>query len=565
MHQTRTYYSYLSMTQHSIVYCMKKHVTTALALSLILTCYPANANQPIQVKNLASTSVKQAELERKISSAITSSLDAFYTPGMAVGITYKNTVVFNRGFGIANIEKQTKVDSNTYFRLASTSKAFTAAALAILVDEKKIHWQDKVIDHLPQFVLSNAYVTREFTIADLLTHKSGLVSGAGDSMIWPEPSGFSREEVIHNLRFLTPEYSFRNKYAYSNVLYITAGELVAKISDMPFEDFIEQRIFAPLKMDCYAGDMPKSVQANAAMGYAHNDQLGIYSVPRNSITQHGLMSAAAGGMVCNANDMLKWLQALLSQTNLPFSKKQLAKMWQAHTILPVSEIEKNWDETLFKHYGLGWRIANIGKLKYISHTGTISGYQAYVAVIPALELGVVILNNGSNFAARSAVMQTIVKTFMQENGYVHDDLTFNDNDWIEEYSEYLDEREQAYLAQLATPVASSQMTIQNEDILGTYTDSWFGAFSIKREKQANQKEILRISHSKMKTLVGTLHPFQDTSYKITWDNQNAQSPAFMHFKLNVARNVVAASLYPFTNNERVNHPYRDMWFVKNEE
>ena len=136
-------------------------------------------------------------------------LQAFHTPGVAVGISHQGQIVHAQGYGHRDLGNKLQVNPFTYFRLASTSKAFTAASVAILVDEGKLAWDDRVIDHLPDFRLHDPYVTREFRIIDLLTHRSGLDDGAGDAMLWPEPSGFTRGEVIHNLRYLTPRFSFR--------------------------------------------------------------------------------------------------------------------------------------------------------------------------------------------------------------------------------------------------------------------------------------------------------------------------------------------------------------------
>jgi CubicO group peptidase (beta-lactamase class C family) len=495
---------------------------------------------------------------QKVENTVERALEAFHTPGMGVGIVHKNEVLLAKGFGMANLISEQKVDAQTYFRLASTSKAFTSAAVAVLVDQGKLNWDDKVVKHLPEFMLYDPYVTREFTVLDLLSHKSGLLSGAGDSMIWPEPSGFTRAEVIHNLRYLTPEYSFRARYAYSNVFYITAGELVAKLSGMSFEAFVEKHIFLPLNMDCFVGDMPKSKLNNVAMSYGHNDERNIYPIPRNAVTEKGQMSAAAGGMVCNVDGMLNWVQALLNKQDLPFSEAQLNTMWQPQTILGISSIEQEWDDTFFKSYGLGWRLANIGNLRMVSHTGTVSGYQAYVVLIPKLELGVVLLNNGSNSAARGSVMQTIVKAIIKSQA--PQQLTNEQFDWVDKYINYLDEREEAYLARLDPPVASAPMSISNDQVIGEYQDKWFGSFIVNTSQ--NNANVLRIHSSRMKTLTGTLIPFQDATYKIEWDNKNAASDDFMHFSLNVKREVVGAQLRPFTNSEVINHAYRDMNFVR---
>jgi hypothetical protein len=352
------------------------------------------------------------------------------------------------------------------------------------------------------------------------------------------------------------------------VLYITAGEIVEKVSGKAFEDFVDQYVFKPLNMQCYAGDMPKTAVDNSAMSYGHNDAQGIYPIPRNAITADALMSAAAGGMVCSAADMSKWISALLHDANidselsnadkasiqrLPFSAMQLDKMWQPHTILGVSDTDTEWDSTHFRNYGLGWRLSNYEGYRHISHTGTLSGYQAFVALIPELELGVVVLNNGSNYGARGAVMQTILKMFIDTE----------QKDWVAEYVAFQDEREQAFLARGdTTPKALSKGTLSNEQVVGTYRDQWFGDFIITQEKTNKKDKTLRISSSRMANLRGTLSAFQDASYKIEWDNKNAASDAFMHFELDVQRNVIAAKLHPFTTTILSSHEWRDMHFMR---
>ncbi|MGQ8364706.1 serine hydrolase [Glaciecola sp. 1036] len=484
-----------------------------------------------------------------LANTVTNALEAFNTPGMSVAITLNGEIIHAEGYGLANVEQETPVTGHTYFRLASTSKAFTAAGLAVLVDEGLVNWDDKVIDYLPEFRLKDSYATEHFTVMDLLTHNSGLVSGAGDSMIWPEPSGFSRSEVVENLKYLTPEYAFKSQYAYSNVLYITAGQLIERVAKVPFDQFIESKVFAPLDMNCFVGAVNQEAVEHSAMSYGYDDEKGIYAIPRNAITGDALMSAAAGGMVCNAYDMAKWAKALATKTNLPFSQWQLEKMWQGHTILSVSDTDYEWDGTHFNSYGLGWRISNIGPYKFISHTGTLSGYQAYVGILPELELGIVVLNNGSNYGARGSIMQTIVKAMLGASAF--------DNTWITAYQEYRAERQKRSLERYVAPEITAKMAISAEDVIGEYQDTWFGSMTIYREDDE-----LRIKSSRMKTLTGTLSPFQDNRFKIDWDNENAQSDAFIIFDLNASHMITGASLHPYSVRQQSNHEYRDMYFSK---
>lgn len=503
--------------------------------------------------------------ETQLRDTMKEALKQFNTPSVSINISYNGKQVFNGAEGKRHIEKDLDADENTYYRLASVSKAFTAAALGVLVDEGKLTWDDKVIDHLPEFVMQDPWVTREFTIKDLLSHRSGLVSAAGDSMIWPEPSGFSRSEVVHNLRYLTPEYSFRNRYAYSNVLYITAGELVSRVSGQTFDSFVEEKIFKPLGMNCFVGDIPEQALQNVSMSYGFNDTNGIYQIPRNSIQQAGLMSAAAGGMVCNAAEMNKWLQALLTKRNLPFSEAVLEQMWSPQTILSVSELDEEWDGTLFRSYGLGWRLSNLYEHKMISHTGTLSGYQAYVALIPDFGLAVSILNNGSNYGVRGSLMQTIIKSVLA----AHKGQTYAD-DWVEQYVQYQEEQEANYLARnIKEPQSNGKMTISGSQIIGRYKDTWFGEFTLSKleldsieSASLHSERKIRITHNKMKTLVGSVQPFENNSWRVVWDNKNAQRDAFLHFQSDVSGNVIGMSMHPFVEKERTSHEYRDMFFKR---
>lgn len=523
-----------------------KKTISALLLTLTVSACSATQTEPPNFP-LSKKALKET---------MKASLEAFNTPSVSLAIVYKGEVVFSEAEGLRNIQKAQSANANTYYRLASVSKAFTAAAIAVLVEQGKINWSDKVIEHLPEFIMQDPWVTREFTIKDLLSHKSGLVGGAGDSMIWPEPSGFTRKEVVNNLRYLTPQFSFRDRYAYSNVLYIAAGELVARVSGISFDEFVDKYIFEAMDMDCFAGDLPQAAMSNVAMGYGYSDDKGIYPIPRNRIHGQALMSAAAGGMVCNTEEMTKWILALLNHqdtaSNLPFSQASLNQMWAPQTILSVSDIDEEWDGTLFKNYGLGWRLSNLFEHKMISHTGTLSGYQAYLSIIPDFELGVIVLNNGSNYGVRGAIMQTVIKAVLAE----HKGEQYA-QDWVQSYVDYQADREQAYLARnIVAPSGSGKMTIENTQILGTFEDQWFGAFDIVESTGGE----VRISHRRMKTLKGTVTPFENTSFKVEWDNSNAQRDAFLHFELDVNKNMLGMSMHPFVSSTRTAHEYRDMYF-----
>jgi CubicO group peptidase (beta-lactamase class C family) len=189
-----------------------------------------------------------------IDSLVQRAMETFDVPGVAVAIIEDGEVTHRRGYGRRSLHSEAEVDDHTLFAIASNSKAFTCAALGILIDENKISgWDDKVRIYIPEFQLYNPYVSAEFTIRDLLTHRSGLGLGAGDLMIYPDENDYTIEELIDNLRHLQPVSGFRSEYAYDNLLYIVAGEIISRVSGMSWVEFIEKRIMKPLGMERSVG------------------------------------------------------------------------------------------------------------------------------------------------------------------------------------------------------------------------------------------------------------------------------------------------------------------------
>jgi hypothetical protein len=228
-------------------------------------------------------------------------------------------------------------------------------------------------------------------------------------------------------------------------------------------------------------------------------------------------------------------------------------MWTSVTQLPLSKEERSRNNSHFKTYALAWRKTDVFGYEMISHTGTLSGMQAFVALIPELELGVVLLNNGSNSGARSSVMQSIIKSYMPNSPKV---------DWIKDYQQERALKRQKYLAKHKTPQGSGKVILATKAYSGSFEDSWYGAMNIVISKQGEHKGKLRITVPKMVTLKGTLAPFNDHSFVIRWDNKNAVGDTFIHFKTNVSGEVESFVLRPFKVKESISHDWRDMFFQR---
>ena len=229
-------------------------------------------------------------------------LKTFNVPGIAVAIVKDGKLIHSKGYGVKSILTNEKVDANTLFGIASNSKAFTSAALAMLVDEGKIKWDDKVVKYLPNFKMYNEYVTNEFTIRDLLTHRSGLGLGAGDLMIWPDGSNFTAQDIIQNLQYLKPVSAFRTKYDYDNLLYIVAGEIIPVVSGKSWSAFVEERIMKPLEMNQSAASFVRLKDTTNIIA-PHVPIDGKLKVIKRY--QNQLFDAAAG-IYTNVNDLSKW-------------------------------------------------------------------------------------------------------------------------------------------------------------------------------------------------------------------------------------------------------------------
>ncbi len=499
----------------------------------------------------------QAQLSpKKIDALVIAAMQEFSVPGVAVGVIKNGVVVHASGYGVRELGLDEPVNTQTLFRIASTSKAFTTASLAMLVDEGKLNWDDKVVDHIPGFALYDPWVTKEFTVVDLLTHRSGLVSGAGDLMLWPKPNLFSREDIIHGLRYFKPESAFRTEYAYDNLLYIVGGELVPAVTGMAWEDFVEQRILGKLGAKrCFAGHIPPSEMQNLAAPHAIIEGE-LQVVDRNRASPDVDVAAAAGGVRCSLGDMLKWVQLQLARGKLPdgselFSEKQSRIMWSPQTILDVGDDAFERDRTHFKAYALGWRLADVQGYKHISHTGSYTGFRAQVILVPELDLGVVILLNASASSARAAIGEGIVKAYMGINGV----------DWVEYFA-----REAAKEAAEESEIVATEPDFQNgrvraslDSYAGRYRDAWFGDVLIEM-----RGDELWFKAAKSPRMQGRLWPFEDHRFYAYWTDRTLEADAWVVFDVDDTGNSSRMELKPVWDDSDWDLSDLDLQRVKDE-
>ena len=317
-------------------------------------------------------------------------------PGMAVTIVSADEVLLSKGYGVKSVDTMEPVDDKSLFAVASNTKAFTAAAIGILVDEGKLSWDDKVRDYLPYFELYDPYVSANMSIRDLLCHRSGLATFSGD-LIW-YGSNYSREEVIKRAKYLEPKYDFRAHYGYQNIMFIAAGEIVAKVSGMSWDQFIDERFFTPLGMkDSNTSISDFNAQSNVTT--PHNEKNGInHTIDWVNWDNIG----GAGAINSSSSEMAKWLQLQLNQGQLGdstlFSKAASREMWTINTPKKIS----SWSESMLPSktmngYGLGWDIFNYQGTRAVTHGGGYDGMISQTIILPEENLAFVVLTNSINY------------------------------------------------------------------------------------------------------------------------------------------------------------------------
>ena len=460
---------------------------------------------------------------------INTSMARFDVPGMAVAVVQDDKVVFAKGFGTSNLNTNAKVNKDTLFGIASNTKAFTSAALAKLVDEGKLSWDDRVIDHLPEFRLYDSYVTREMRVRDLLSHRSGLGLGQGDLMIWPSTDK-SIEDILAGLQYLKPASSFRSQYAYNNLMFVTAGEVVARVSGMSWNDYIEKNILQPLHMDnSRAGfsRIPKS-NKNWAIGHIPMDgKLNPFFV--NYLEDF----RGAGAIASSVNDMSQWLLTQLAGGKMPsgeqlFSEKQQAQMWHPHITSMASKSAYEAYHQQFRGYGLGWSIEDYHGFKKLGHGGGILGMVSQVTLLPEKKLGIVILSNQQAFSALSAVTHEVLE----------DALELEDKDWVEELAKkHFASKQKAYANAKPDTPADYQPQLPNINYTGTLHDDWYGDVIIE---QLDGK--LRIDFTHTKRLKGTLEHYTGNTFIVKWDEKLLEADAFIRFDMGANNRVNSANM-----------------------
>ncbi|WP_367345447.1 serine hydrolase [Stenotrophomonas bentonitica] len=505
---------------------------------MLLACAPlASAAVPAELQRLDAT------VERVRSQ--------FDVPGIAVAVVKDGQVVLERGYGVRTLGQPDPVEADTLFAIASNTKAFTATSLNLLAEQGKLKMDDRVIDHLPSFRMSDPYVTGEMRIRDLLAHRSGLSLGAGDLLFWPTTT-YSNAEVVERLGKVPLKAGFRDRYAYDNILYAVAQQVIEKVSGQSYADFLQQHIFTPVGMTgtrfnadhLQKGDKP-------ATGHAKFDFTELRTVAPLTWSNN----AGAGGIYSSVHDMARWMQVQLAQGKLEngkplFSPKTQQAMWQMITpqVVPEPSVPQlAAARPNFAGYGEGWSLSDYRGQKLVWHTGGWPGMVSRVTLVPEKNLGVVVLTNQEVGAAFNAVTMAVLDAY----------LGAPDTDWVAAYAAAVakaqDKADEGWAAHQAARDPKSTPSLALGGYAGTYRDPWYGEVFVELRGKA-----LRLRFGRTAQLVGTMEHWQHDTFIVRWDDRSLNADAFVNFSLDPDGKVREVRMQPVSSLTDFSFDFQDL-------
>jgi CubicO group peptidase (beta-lactamase class C family) len=508
----------------------------AVAVLLCTTSLTASAQQPPP---------KFDEYVRRV-------MQSFTVPGLSVAIVKDGKVILAKGYGIRRMGEPALVDAHTRFGIASNTKLFTATALAMLVEEGKVEWDKPVINYLPAFAMSDPYVTHELTIRDLLVHRSGLGLGAGDLLWWP-PSTYNRKEIARRIRYIPLSTSFRSAYAYDNVLYLVAGEVIEAVSGKSWEDFVRTRILAKVGMtDSDVRHSGATEGGNVAGTHAEvNDTVRPVDPFASDNTN------PAGGIMSGAADMAKWLIVQLDSGRVAdgsrlFSPASAKQLWREVTPTPTGEVPAGMQalahlRPTVSGYALGLGVRDYRGHILRQHTGGLPGYLSKVAMIPDLRLGVAVLTNQESGLAFESIVDQVLDYYIGAKAPDYPALF-----------QQVRQRNRQKLKEAAQKATSTRDSTRGPSLppakyAGTYRDPWYGDVTIAQEGKGLA---IRFTHTPV--LVGDLVHWQYDTFLARWRDRELRADAYATFSLNPDGTVERLRMVPASDEVDFSFDFQDL-------
>lgn len=484
------------------------------------------------------------------------SMQKFEVPGALLTVVESGRAPLTKGYGVRKLGDSAPMNEHTLFSIASNSKAFTATALAILIDEGKLSWDDKVADRLPGFRMYDAYASHEMTIRDLLIHRSGLGLGAGDLLFWPKTT-VSREDLVHRLRYIAPASSFRSGYAYDNILYVVAGRVIEEVSGESWEDFIVKRIFTPLGMNESVPSLPRVETDNRSWPHARlngrSRNVGGDVEPLN-IGLDRDNSAPAGGINASPHDMARWIQLQLDRGALGnsrlFSEAQAKEMWTPHVVVPISREHPAVAaiKPTFHTYALGWNIKDYRGHRIVTHTGFLEGAASATFLIPEKQVGFMVMINSEDTEARAAISYTLLDHY----------LGIARRDWVSAFAKAHEAKIADAIRALDAADAAQQgqaakgPSLDAQAYAATYRDAWYGDVII-----SNDGGKLNIDFTNSPGMNGSLEHVHFDTFRTRFTDRRMED-AYITFTLKPDGNIDFARLQAISPLADFSFDYHDL-------
>ena len=523
-----------------------------LAVTAFLSVWSATAPALAKPKTAPPLAGLDAYVER--------AMREFGVPGMAVAVVKDGEVLLARGYGVRRAGEPAPVDADTLFGIASNTKAFTCAALSILVEEGRVAWDDPVTRHLPAFQMYDPWVTRELTVRDLVTHRTGLGLGAGDLMWWP-PTTFTRGEIVRGMRWVKPASSLRSRYAYNNVAFVAAGEVVAAVSGTTWDSFVQERILRPVGMSRTTSAF---AAADANRAAPHLELKGaVAPIAPMDFTNAG----AAASLQSSASDMARWLAMLLecgrgkvapAGRSCVLKPESIQRLWSAQTVLGTPDPPPGLEATRasFAAYGLGFGLREYRGRKVVSHTGGLPGYVSQVALVPEERLGLVVLTNQGETGAFEAVRYRVFDEYLG--------APLPPVDWIGAFRKRAeDERrkaEEAVAKAAAARDAASRPSLAPARYAGRYRDAWYGDVTISEDGGRLALEMTRTPG-----MVADLERWQHDTFvarwRRAWMSDEAPADAYVSFALKPDASIERMTMTPLSPATDFSFDYQDLLFT----
>lgn len=462
---------------------MKKHLSIAIFLCIALS-------------SIVSAQLTTKEI-KKIDEAVLKAFEAFKPTGLSVAVVKDTTIVYHKALGYGNKDNNTSATTSSLFNIASCSKAFTAASIGILVDEKKIKWTDKVTQYFPEFRLADPYITKEITVEDLLCHRSGLGTFYGD-LLW-YCTGYSDEEVRKRITNEPITRRFGIEFGYQNIMFMVAGDIIEKVTGQTWSQFVQARLFTPLGMkESRPSNDELGSNQNIAYGHLNNKKLELYDF--NAVKP-------AASIYSSVDELSNWTIMMMHEGSFRgrqiLSPSSVNRILEPHTILGTSASSRK-NGINFNTYGLGWVVSDYFGNRIAEHDGGMPGYISKVTMVPEKKISLIILNNSNDGYVNSVIKNDLLEIL----------LATPDADRISEYLGYKQRNEAAEeksrKERLDSRVTGTSPSLSPEGYTGTFRDKSYGDASVALE---NGKLILTFLPAQS-VFTGTLEHWHYNTFKV---------------------------------------------------